>query len=340
MSMAQTASCRRTALLHRRIKRLAGTLGLTLAALAGSVWGLRGQTETLLLSVGDAQRTALVHVPTDLDDGSRWPLVVAFHGSALNGRIMEEMTRFSALADEERFIVAYPNGSGPANALSWNAGYCCSFALERNADDLGFVRALLDELIATYPVDPQRVYATGFSNGGMLVYALAVEMPDRFAAIASVAGAMYPSQEGPTAPVPVLAIHGTDDQIVPYDGGVGLLAGISGKTEPSLSCSETIALWVEASGCPAEPTVSRERDARIETYDACEGRGEVTLITLVDGGHEWPSIRRDDSALLLAETVSILGLLEQDQTETGIPWDVFESGIDATRTIWAFFNRH
>ena len=327
----------------RRERRIVGLVS-AFVVLTTVVLPLCGQTETLVMMVGDAERTALVHVPSNVqpesEDGQRLPLVLAFHGSAQNAGIMEEMTGLSDLSEEEGFLVAYPSGSGPAGALSWNTGHCCSFALERGADDIGFVHALLDELIATYPVDPSRIYLTGFSNGGMLAYKLAVEMPERIAGIAVVAGAMYPSQAAPTSPVPVLAIHGTADQIVPYEGGTGLLSGISGKTEPSLPSAETVSLWVQVNGCTEEPTISRERNARIETFAPCDGQADVTFVTLVEGAHRWPTIQRDESASLLPEADDVLGLFGQDGTATEIPWDIFETGIDATATIWAFFARH
>jgi len=95
---------------------------------------------------------------------------------------MEEVTGFSDLAEREQFIAVYPDGTGPADVRSWNAGACCSFALERGVDDVAFVDELLDRLIADYSVDPRRIYATGFLSGGMFAYTLAIERPERFAA--------------------------------------------------------------------------------------------------------------------------------------------------------------
>ncbi len=306
--------------------------------LAASAWVLAdGATETLEIVVDGIGRTALVHVPADSPSGDRLPLVLVFHGSALNGRIMEEITGFSDLAEQEEFIAAYPNGSGPSSVLSWNAGSCCSFALEQDIDDVWFADALLDELVARYPVDPARVYAAGFSNGGMLAYVLAIERPERFAAVAVVSGAMFASQEPSGVPMPILIIHGTDDAVIPYVGGWGALRTLSRKTEPALAAADAVAFWIANNNCEdVAYTTTSERNARIQTYSGCGAGGDVVLITLLEGLHGWPVVAANPNAFLLTDdAVDIFSGMEDE-----IPWDLFEIGLDATETIWAFFERH
>lgn len=322
----------------RRTSRVV-EVGVILALIFSASAPLRIRAETLKMTVRGTERTALVHLPAEAPNGELLPLVIAFHGSAWNGSVMEEITGLSSLSDEFGFIVAYPNGSGPAGALSWNTGACCSFALDRGVDDFAFADALLDALIVGYPVDPERIYATGFSNGGMLVHRLAVERPDRFSAVAVVAGALFPSQSAPGAPVPILIMHGTEDSIVPYDGGVGVLAGVSGKTEPSLSVSEAATLWKEANECSGETTVERERNARIESLGECASGAEVLLVTLLGGSHNWPTVQRTSTDYPVDETAEML-LLFSDPAGDEILWDLFESGIDASKTIWEFFDRN
>jgi polyhydroxybutyrate depolymerase len=269
------------------------------------------------------------------------PLLLVFHGSTWNGLTMEDITGFDVIADRERFIVVYPDGTGPGDILSWNAGYCCSTALEQDVDDLAFVAALLDVLTESYPIDQDRVYATGFSNGAMLTYVLAAEYPQSFAAVAPVAGAMYPGQEFPEIPVPILIMHGSSDAVVPFDGGWGALGSLSGRTVPMLAVQDTVDLWLSNNGCTQDsPSVVRERNARIETYADCNASSEVVLVILVDGRHVWPTVTANASDFLLTEDAAAFLTTPSDDSTDSVDWALFESGIEASEIIWEFFSRH
>lgn len=300
-------------------------------------------TEVIVeVAVAGMTRSAVVYVPDDEQINDQLPLLLAFHGSSWNGRVMQQMTGFSELAEQEEFIVAYPNGSGPSNILSWNAEFCCSFALERDIDDLTFVDLLLDKLLASFPIDPSRVYATGFSNGGMFTYMLAIERPERFAAVAVVSGAMYTTQQPSDIAVPILIIHGTDDSVIPYTGGWGALRALSGKTEPAISAPAAADFWIANNSCQSsEPVTSRERTARIQSYVGCGDNSDVVFITLLEGGHDWPVIERNESDFLLTDdAVDLFTVLADDDASEELPWDIFEIGLDASRTIWEFFGNH
>lgn len=139
-----------------------------------------GDTTRSLVYAG-IERSYVLHIPTGYNGRHPTPLVLAFHGIELNA---EEMIRISGLSEQANtsgFIVAYPNGTG--GSKSWNGGHCCGEAAKNRVDDLGFVRALIDELASLANIDPGRVYATGFSNGAIMVYRLACELSDRIAAI-------------------------------------------------------------------------------------------------------------------------------------------------------------
>ena len=188
------------------------------------------------------------------------PVVFAFHGVLMNGQTMAEMTDLHELGARCGFIVVYPDGSGHGRFRTWNAGGR-SGRLERVAeDDVGFVRAMLRIVQSKYCVDPDRIHATGFSNGAMMCYRLAVEMPHVFASIAPVAGTLAvpatasssltasPSLTATSSltasplrarAVPSLHIHGTEDKFVPWDGP-------NARTPKNLDfCSvpQTVAAW-------------------------------------------------------------------------------------------------
>lgn len=222
----------------------------------------------------EIERSYVVHVPPSYDHETLTPLVLAFHGYANSPEQQEEWSALSEKAAAAGFVLVYPRGTGLISG--WNGGDCCGSMV----DDVGFVGALLDQLQADLCIDPQRIYATGFSNGGFLSHRLACELSDRIAAIASVAGVLGIDGCTPPRPVPVLQMHGTGDLVVPYDGS--MLLGFE-------SVAETIAGWVARDGCEGEPVVSyQQQEVTCARHEACEAGAEVELCTIAGGGHTWP----------------------------------------------------
>src|SRR5512134_2238968 len=201
----------------------------------------------LRLTHGGRARSALLHVPPQAAQERPLPVVLNFHGASDDARSHQQYVGMDRLADRAGFVVVYPNGTGPLpdRLLTWNAGACCGPAQLEQVDDVGFVRALLEELPRHLQVDSARVYATGLSNGAMLAYRLAVEAPERFAAIAPVAGGMAAKLSAPRAPIPLLHIHSVDDPLVRYAGGLG----------PPFSPAETRAAHADVEGTLARWTI-------------------------------------------------------------------------------------
>ncbi|MDZ4818099.1 MAG: PHB depolymerase family esterase [Planctomycetota bacterium] len=238
------------------------------------------------------ERRYLVHLPPMYDRNQRWPLVFSFHGSNSNGQTQLEFTDINPLADREGFIVIYPFGTGDRERLRfWNAGNCCGYPVEHDVDDVGFIRSLLDHLQSTLSIHQKRIYATGMSNGGMFAYRLANEMADTFAAIAPVAGVMGFAHANPARPVSVIHFHGSDDEFVPIDGGVGKQS-VTGTSHFSLQY--TIDQWRQANHCPAEPvsvTLPSKTDHTTTirtTYGPGDEGTEVVLYLVEGAGHTWP----------------------------------------------------
>lgn len=274
-------------------------------------------------------RTYTLHLPPQYDGTTLLPLVLAFHGGGGSALINESMTNFHEAADELGFIVVQPNGSGrmPNVLLTWNGGFCCAYARDENVDDVGFISALIDELLASYAVDADRVYATGHSNGGILSHRLGAELSHKIAAIAPVAAAVggRPSPNAPlimppqpTHPISVLIIHGFDDLNVPYNGG-NSAAGVGVEEFRAVSVGESTRFWVEANGC--DYFVQRTSDdsgfVHTDRYD-CPAGVDVQVITILDAGHSWPG--GDPSPREAADAPSL--------------------HLDATRTILEFFAAH
>lgn len=280
--------------------------------------------ETLRLETGGRTRSYVLHVPARLPAEKPAPLVLVFHGGSGTGAGMERLTGFSALADREGFLVAYPDGVG----RNWNdgRGIESARAQREDVDDVGFVAALIDAIGRRHPVDPHRVYATGISNGGVFSHYLGARLASRIAAIAPVVGGIaepFRPAFAPAAPVAVLILQGTADPLVPYAGG-GVLQGRRGRI---ISTDEAVRLWVEADSAARDATVEDMPDR--DPADGCTarrfvhagGRGgtEVVLVRLEGGGHTWPG-----GPQYLPS--SLIGRVCRD--------------FDATALIWEFFRGH
>ena len=273
------------------------------------------------LTVGGHTREYAVHVPAGTGT-TPLPLVVQLHGGGGNDVNIESQTGFYDLADKDHFLVVSPNGTGGplGKLLTWNAGWCCGQALNKQVDDVAFIGAVLDDLEAHYPVDPRRIYVTGFSNGAMMTYRLGCALAGRIAAIAPVSGALDYDGCAPARPLPVLAIHGTADQNVPYDGGKGTDEGHrfpGQKDRVDRSVADSVGFWLKADGCPGEGAQQSSGSLKRTTYAPCSDGSEVVLDTIVGGGHAWPGGAR-------------IRPRAQEPSDA----------LDAKAEIWAFFSRH
>jgi polyhydroxybutyrate depolymerase len=203
-----------------------------------------------------------------------------------------------AKAEREGFIAVFPDGI----LGSWNGGTCCGSAALHHLDDVGVIRAIHARVAELVCFDHRRVYATGLSNGAFLSHRLGCEAADIITAIAPVAGVLGipPGRCEPSRPVPVLQIHGTEDALVPYRGG---LLGPSGP--------DTVAAWAGRNGCSGSPVETfRQGAASCSTYQACEEGAQVSLCTIEGGGHCW-----------FGEPLCFVGGNPKDLSATDAAWD-------------------
>lgn len=230
------------------------------------------------LTVDGRQRTALVHIPAGIPSGRRLALILALHGVGGNGPQMERYSGLSRVADQGGFIVAYPSSSGSF----WN-----SAGESRLPDDVRFISRLITDLEQTECVDPQRVFATGVSNGGEMVALAACQLSSTIAAIAPVAGG-YDGLRAcrPARPVSVLDIHGTADQVVAYFG--------SGRPTAD-GVPPFVNDWVRRDGCSPRAVV-RQLAPRTTSYrwGRCLGGVTVEHIKVRGGRHQWPGATPPD----------------------------------------------
>jgi polyhydroxybutyrate depolymerase len=269
------------------------------------------------LDVAGAQRQYFVHMPKQAaisNKQGKVPLVIVLHGANSNPELIEEVTGMSGKSDREGFIVVYPRGSG--RVLTWNSQDCCGFAQEKKIDDIGFISAVIDDAVKLFPVDPARVYATGFSNGGMLVYHLAAKLPNKIAAVSAVSAPMSGREPAPKQPISIMIVHGKNDTRLPYEGGQGRYAKWGIKL-PDKPFRYTVDFWKQHNNTTVVKEKSEKNGVQTEHYESPDRKVEVIAYTIVSGKHAWPGGRR---SRFYGDEPSTL--------------------LNATDEMWRFFSRH
>ncbi|MFZ1983509.1 MAG: PHB depolymerase family esterase [Desulfatitalea sp.] len=238
-------------------------------------------------------RKYLLHIPASYSAARATPLVLFFHGG---GGHMEQAAAdygWREKSEQEGFIVAFPNGSSPLprqHLATWNAGECCAYARDENIDDVGFVRQVIADIERQVHIDAGKIFATGMSNGGMLVHRLACEMADIFQAVASVAGTDNTRGCNPCRPISVLHIHARDDTHVLFNGGAGKDAfRDESKVTSFTSVADTINRWIVRNKAEKTPRrVLGVPGAYGDLYTSKQNDARIELIVTETGGHSWP----------------------------------------------------
>lgn len=238
------------------------------------------------LTVADRERSYRLYVPETLPDGPV-PLFVGLHGGGGWGDQFARTNHIEGLAEANGFVAVHPDGvemGGGRPGATWNGGICCGAAARQDVDDVGFIDALVEALAADYDIDPNRVFAFGHSNGGIMSYRLACELADRIAGIGVVAGTLGVEDCSPSRPVSVIHIHGDADQNIPITGGVGAQS-VAGNDFPSPL--EGFAMLAELDDCP-EPQETTGGDITTAVYEPCNDGTAAEMVTIADSPHAWP----------------------------------------------------
>jgi polyhydroxybutyrate depolymerase len=293
----------------RRVLKIAfATIGISVAVVVGlAFWGLReshppmpelaGQIEHGTMQHDGRSRSWVAYAPAKRAESPA--LVVVLHSSMGTAQQARQAFAydFDVLADQHGFVVAYPNGVEG----HWNeAKVKGPFAAKReHVDDVGFLRALVDELGNRYIVDRSRVYVTGVSNGGSMVLRLALETPDFARAYASVVSSVPALGNMGASPkhqaVSIFLMNGTDDPLNPWGGGDVVLHGVWGNRGPVLSTQESIDYFRGLAGLEGPPQVTEFTDR--DSSDGCTverslwtapDKPRIALYAIKGGGHQVP----------------------------------------------------
>ena len=257
------------------------------------------------------ERDYILYVPEIYDGSTTVPLVLNFHGFGSSASQQMFYGDFRDIADTEGFLLVHPEGTTFIGNQFWNVGFP---GISSTIDDVGFTEALIDELATLYAIDLDRVYATGMSNGGFMSFLLACQLSEKIAAVASVTGSMTQDTFddcNAQRPTPVLQIHGTEDDVVLYNGNT-----------LSIPIADVISYWVDHNNSETTPTTTTFPDvdpsdgSTIEHSVYEDGDNGITTehMKVIGGGHTWPG------------SVINTGGTNQD--------------IDASMEIWLFFSRY
>lgn len=291
----------------------------------------------VLAAPASAQKSSLEHeggartyhlvVPPNLGAGAKVPLVIVLHGAGGNGRHALATYRWGERAPADGFIAVAPDALPPKrdapprfadNPPYWNDLSGRGNLAHQQIDDVGFISALLDQLLAAYPIDADRVFVTGFSSGASMAHLLGMKLSPRLAAIAPVAGRAW-ADVAPVAPLPVLMIFGEQDPLQPFAGGHGKTPWGDGPLMPPVV--EIGAKWARLMGCATTSVTDRLAPlvAR-ETWRGCRGRGEVTFLAIAEQGHHWSQGHEDRLPSPIAGPAT--------------------AALNTTQVIWEFFLAH
>lgn len=284
---------------------------LFIALLMLSTSGTAQQTLTETLTHDGIQREYILYVPTSYTGNTAVPLVFNFHGYTSNATEQMWYGDFRGIADTAGFLVVHPEGTLLNGATHFNVG---GWTIGSTVDDVGFTEAMINSLSAQYNIDPDRIYASGMSNGGFMSFLLACQLSDKIAAIASITGSMTPeiyNACNPTHPTPVLQIHGTSDGTVPYTG-----------QSWTRSVADVVSYWQNFNNCAPSPSLtalpntSPNDGSTVEHFVYSGGDNQVNVehFKITGGGHTWPG------------------------AFAGVPAVNYD--IDASEEVWKFFSRY
>lgn len=248
--------------------------------------------ELKTLEYAGLERSYLVNLPSNYDEASPSPLLIALHGADEDGLNFQLETQIDEIARDSGYIAVFPNGyQGGWNFLDEN-----EMAQEDNwTDDVGFLNTLIDQLIADYNVNTRRIFIVGFSNGGLMALRAGCELDDRIAGIAAVA-ATYSFELAvhcaTTVPTPTILVWGNADEMLPPEGFIWVRP--DGKIRSSLSLNQTRSYLLTHFQCQAvnppaqvEGTNSAYPIQR-EIYNNCGTGTPAFFYYIIGETHRWP----------------------------------------------------
>lgn len=284
-----------------RGKRIRRNLSRVYAAVHTAVTSpaVAGTTETVLIKHGGRNRRYHLHVPAHEQNHAGLPVLVVLHGGGGNGAQVRATTGLDKIGIQSGFIVAFPDGTGllPKKLLTWNSGGIDVYASRKKVDDVGFIKSVVLNIQKRVPVNADRIYVVGHSNGGMMSHRLAREAADVFDGIAVVAGAMNFTDVDATAPIATLLIHGAKDQRVLIAGGESAQGRKTRgrKKRVDASLQDAVDYYIARNELVGYPKTSAKDGAQMDRFLRGKNKQDAAplwVVKLEGGGHAWPGADR------------------------------------------------
>jgi len=247
--------------------------------------------ELKTINVNGVTREFILYIPSTYDSIDTVPLMLNFHGWTMSASDQMNLSDMRALAESEKFILAYPQGTKFKNrfygSTHWNVG---SWTTGSTSDDIGFVDKLIDNMSINYNIDLERIYACGYSNGGFFSHELACNLSNKIAAIGAVSTNMSTRTRdncNPSHPTPIITISGTNDNEVSYTGT---------NFEGQISHNEVLNYWINYNQTDLSPIISdlpninTADGSEVKLYQYKNGNNDVEIehFKVINGGHDWP----------------------------------------------------
>jgi polyhydroxybutyrate depolymerase len=251
--------------------------------------------QTRFVKANDTIRQFTLYASSKINETEKVPLLLNFHGYGMTAIEHMLYTKTNELAENEGFIVVYPQGINN----DWNVGFEQDY--DTGTNDVAFIKVLIEKLIKNYPIDKNNIYATGLSRGGFFIQRLVAELPGQIKGFVSV-GAPMPievkNRMQSNEPVKVMYVHGTSDNIV----------AINGKKDAYLSVDQCISYWKVRNKEQEKTNIVTINKLDDETTVAIKNNGTVTEILIENGGHTWPGSNPFNVGFPLGKTTQEINL--------------------------------
>ncbi len=289
---------------------------------------------TFKIKVDSLEREYVLHIPVGYRSDHSAPVVIMLHGGGGTAQDAMQKTGWCQKADQEGFIVVFPEGTRPNseappnffdNPQTWNdgSGRESIGAIRRNVDDVKFIKAVIEDIIKRFNVEQKQIYAAGFSNGGAMVFRVGRELSNLLTAIACVASTDWLEAPSVKEPVAMLYMTGTADRLNPINGGEIFIGQTSYGTKPPVR--QTIQKWVDMLHCPTDSTIIYDHGGVLGiAYTPCNKNTNILFYTIEEMGHWWPG-----GTIPSSYPTWLLNILGKPSNK-----------IRATDVIWEFFSTH
>lgn len=251
-------------------------------------------TYTLVLKINGTNRYYKLHVPKSYQIKNPPPLIMSLHGGGgdMNIQSNDNFYHIISKSEEAGFLAVFPNGFSKFKSgklATWNAGKCCGDARDKESDDILFIKNILIDLNQRIKFNNDKVFAIGMSNGAMMSYRIACELPHLFHAIAAVAGTDNTERCEAKDAISIMHIHARDDDHVQFNGGIGKNAVDAKKITNFNSVKNTIDKWKQINKCTeTKKTLKKNKDVICEEYSECLNKTKVRWCFTSNGAHSWP----------------------------------------------------